>query len=56
MKSIMTKKLYNCPSVEVTYIMVSSIICASGDPDIHFGGEGGDPGSAGMPTRGDFLY
>ena len=52
----MTKKLYNCPSVEVTNIMVSSIICASGDPDIHYGGEGGDPGSAGMPARGDLIY
>lgn len=38
----MTKKLYNCPSVEVTNIMVSSIICASGDPDLQFGG-GADP-------------
>ena len=45
----MKKSIYIQPIVEVTNIMVSSIICAGSatPPDIHFGGQGLDPDNAG---------
>ena len=48
------KKIYIQPSFDVLNIQFGSIVCASGTPDIGFGGNGDGPAFA--PKKGSPIF